>query len=355
MPRVNKDAKKIEEFILKNIHKHSGNIVAVTSDKFCVSRTTIHRFLNKLINRGEIIKTGTTNRIIYSLKDEKNRTMEFGLDNGIGEDEIWSKYLKSDFFNLKSNIYEIFQYGFTEIFNNALDHSEGRRSIVGITWDKDSVSIKITDDGIGAFKKIKDEINLEDEREGLFQLSKGKLTTDPKKHTGEGIFFTSRAFDEFKLEANNLVYTVVNIEGKRDWFMQKNDAYSKNKTNGTSVYMKISSNSNRILKSIFEEHYTDQENYKFDKTQIVIKLSKFEEEIFISRSQAKRVVFGLEKFQEVILDFTDVKSVGQGFVDEVFRVFKSNHQNIEIKYINANEDVEFMIKRGSGKVLDHQD
>lgn len=84
------------------------------------------------------------------------------------------------------------------------------------------------------------------------------------------------------------------------------------------------------------------------KNKNIIKLKNIEdEEMFISRSQAKRVVFGLEKFQELILDFTGVKSVGQGFVDEVFRVFHSKHPDMEIKYINANEDVEFMIKRGS--------
>jgi DNA-binding PadR family transcriptional regulator len=352
MPRVNKDAKKIEEFILKNIHKHSSDIVAVASNKFSVSRTTIHRFLNKLVSKGIIIKTGTTNRIIYSLKDEKNRTMEFKLSEGMGEDAVWSKYLKLDFINLKSNIYEIFQYGFTEIFNNVLDHSEGSNAKVITNWDKDIVEIKIIDNGIGAFKKIKDEINLEDERESIFQLSKGKLTTDPKRHSGEGVFFTSRAFDEFNLEANGFIYTVINTEDKRDWFMRRSEKEPDNKKNknkklGTSVSMKISIKNVKKLKDIFEEHYTNPENYKFDKTQIVVKLSKFEEEMFISRSQAKRVVFGLEKFREIILDFSEIKSVGQGFVDEVFRVFKSKYPEIEIKYINANEDLEFMIKRGT--------
>jgi hypothetical protein len=38
--------------------------------------------------------------------------------------------------------------------------------------------------------------------------------------------------------------------------------------------------------------------------------------------------------------------VGQGFVDEVFRIFQKKHPNIKIEFTNANEDVRFMIERG---------
>ena len=41
----------------------------------------------------------------------------------------------------------------------------------------------------------------------------------------------------------------------------------------------------------------------------------------------------------------NIRLVGQGFVDEVFRVYVNQHSNIKFKYINANSDVEFMINR----------
>jgi len=56
----------------------------------------------------------------------------------------------------------------------------------------------------------------------------------------------------------------------------------------------------------------------------------------ISRSQAKRLLMGLEKFKQVVLDFKGVSSVGQAFVDEVFRVFQNEHPDIAIQYFNAN-------------------
>ena len=67
--------------------------------------------------------------------------------------------------------------------------------------------------------------------------------------------------------------------------------------------------------------------------------------IYISRSQARRILAGLEKFKSVILDFDRVSTVGQAFVDEIFRVFQSRHQDITIAPVNMNDAVRFMIGR----------
>lgn len=67
--------------------------------------------------------------------------------------------------------------------------------------------------------------------------------------------------------------------------------------------------------------------------------------IYISRSQARRLLVGLEKFKSIILDFDKVPAVGQAFTDEVFRVFQNKHPKIKIKSTKTNSAVEFMIKR----------
>jgi len=58
---------------------------------------------------------------------------------------------------------------------------------------------------------------------------------------------------------------------------------------------------------------------------------------------------GLEKFRHVVLDFRNVRTVGQAFVDEIFRVFGQAHPEIKFEYSNANENVAFMILRGISK------
>ena len=47
-----------------------------------------------------------------------------------------------------------------------------------------------------------------------------------------------------------------------------------------------------------------------------------------------------------IIDFKNIRNVGQGFVDEVFGVFGLEHTDINFHIANANDDVLFMIKRG---------
>lgn len=78
---------------------------------------------------------------------------------------------------------------------------------------------------------------------------------------------------------------------------------------------------------------------------IIIKLVELQGARLISRSQAKRIVRNLEKFKHVLLDFKGVEFVGQGFADQIFRVFHNEYPDIEINYTNANDDIKFMIER----------
>jgi len=257
---------------------------------------------------------------------------------GLAEDQVWSRYVKPLLLKCSQNIQNISAHGFTEIFNNVIDHSQGTSVYSKIKLENDNLSISIIDNGVGIFKKIQRALRLESTRESILHLSKGKFTTDPSSHTGEGIFFTSRMFDRFSILSSDLYYSFQNEE----WFLstEKNENFGK----GTYITMVISLQSSKTSKEIFDQ-YTNQK-IGFWKTRVAVALSTDPNDPHVSRSQAKRLLIGLEKFKSIILDFKNVESVEQAFVDEVFRVFQNEHSGIDIKYINANEDVEFMIKRG---------
>ncbi len=85
-----------------------------------------------------------------------------------------------------------------------------------------------------------------------------------------------------------------------------------------------------------------------DRSEVLVHLADLEESDFVSRSQAKRILLGLDKFSLITFDFKKLDSIGQGFVDEIFRIFKNNNPHITLQYINANDAVRFMIER-SGK------
>lgn len=340
---VKNQAEEIRAYLLVKIPVHPKNIVAKAAEAFACSRTTVHRHLNRLLRDGQIIKSGTTRQIQYFLKTEKNKEIKVSLKNGLAEHEVWQESFLEDFKTLPKNVLEICEYGFMEMLNNAIDHSEGTEVNIKTEWASESIKMGILDDGIGIFRKIKNTLNLEDERESILHLSKGKFTTDPENHTGEGIFFTSRAFDDFQILSRGIFYTRHNAD--EDWFMETALA---SKLPGTALTMTVSLNSKLKMQEIFAE-YSDKDVdgiHNFDRTHIIVKLSKLGDERYVSRSQARRIVLGLEKFKNVVLDFKGISTVGQGFVDEMFRVFQSKYPKIKIEYTNANDDVKFMIKRG---------
>ncbi|OGT22169.1 MAG: hypothetical protein A3C55_04280 [Gammaproteobacteria bacterium RIFCSPHIGHO2_02_FULL_42_13] len=330
---------EIRSFLLKEIPRHSQDVVTFAAMKFNVARMTIYRHLQKLVKQNQVVQTGEKRGVEYFLNTALERVLRFKIASGLEEADVWSQYFKTPFQKLPKNILDICEYGFTEMFNNAKEHSEGTDIIVEKSWSKHHMMINLLDNGVGVFQKLQRAFHFQDMREGMLALSKGKLTTDPNNHTGEGIFFTSRIFDVFQLSANGLCYLRDNVEND---FSISEDKISC----GTRVYMKIARDSRRDLVEIFKNFQGGEENLSFTKTEVLVKLSQFGEDRFVSRSQAKRIVRGLEKFEHVKFDFRDVEMVGQGFVDEVFRVFQNKYPKIKIEYVNAVGNVEFMVKRG---------
>lgn len=331
-------SKKISEFILKNIEHYSSEIVSIVAEKFNISRQRALVYIKKEIDNERIIKIGETSSTRYFLIGGNH--IEFGLkiEPSLDEDRVWSKYIKPMTLKYPENIQQNCLYGFTEILNNAINHSGGQIVFIDAIIEKDNLIITIMDNGVGIFKKIQEALKLESIREAILHLSKGKFTTDPANHTGEGIFFTSRIFDGFAILSSDLCYTFSNEE----WFLssEKEEKFGK----GTLIKMTLSLKSKKTCKEVMDQ-YTDQE-IGFSKTIVAVALSSDPQDPHVSRSQAKRLLMGLDKFKTIILDFKGVKSVGQAFVDEVFRVFKNRYPDKIIKYINVNDDVESMIKRG---------
>lgn len=328
----------IQKFIFDNVENHPGDIATVLAKKFEFSRQRAHRYLIREVENGNIIKTGRTRWTRYFLTGGKHIKFIEKIKPGLAEDRIWSKYVKPMILSCSENIYRICAYGFTEIFNNAIDHSKGTTIFTDIEISNNTLNIIIKDNGIGIFKKIQKALHSDSIKESILHLSKGKFTTDPKNHTGEGIFFTSRMFDSFSILSSDTFYTFQN----EDWFLspEKNEDFKQ----GTLIKMVISLDSKKTPKEVFDQ-YADQE-IGFGKTIVAVALSGDPNDPHVSRSQAKRLLIGLEKFNTIILDFKGVVSVGQAFVDEVFRVFKNEYPNITIHHVGANDEVDSMIKRG---------
>src|SRR4030042_1142150 len=194
-----KNNTKVRDFILNQIETHSSDIAAHVAIEFGFSRQRAHRYIAREVKNGNIIKVGQTKGTQYFLAGGRHIEFVEKIKPGLEEDKIWSKYIKPMILRFPDNIQRICAYGFTEIFNNAIDHSAGTTIFTDVEIKDNILTIQIMDNGIGIFKKIQTALKLDSLKESILHLSKGKFTTDPTNHTGEGIFFTSRMFDRFSI------------------------------------------------------------------------------------------------------------------------------------------------------------
>jgi len=330
----------IRRFILRNVQANPRTISRLAGERFGVGRQAVGRHLRRLVEEGALRQSGRTNSRVYRLAVVRNWTGTYATAGSSDEDLVWRNDVAAALGDLPDNIRNIWHHGFTEMFNNAVEHSAGSTIVVAVTATAVTAEMQVHDDGVGIFRKIQRERGLLDERHALFELSKGKLTTDPQRHTGEGIFFTSRMFDVFEILSGGVFFSHETAQEK-DWLLERPES-----AHGTAVFMRLDNDATRTTREVFDRFTADDDDVPvFSKTVVPVRLAQYGDDRLISRSQAKRVLARVDRFSTVLLDFRDVPTIGQAFADEVFRVFRRAHPDLKIVPINENAEVKRMIAR----------
>jgi anti-sigma regulatory factor (Ser/Thr protein kinase) len=299
-----------------------------------ISRQAAHRHLAALVTSGYLRAEGRGRALRY--RSAGSLPFSRRYPRTIAEDRVWSELATElpALRRLAPDARSVFQYAFTEMLNNAIDHSGSKEIEVRFEAIPRGLAFEIVDEGRGAFANLRRTLRLPSELDALGQLSKGKLTTLPAGHTGEGIFFTSKVADMFTLESGTLRWEVDNFRGD----VGVGEVPDRR---GTRVRFEAATKVRRKLAEVFAA-FTD--NLEFAKTRVVIKLFALGVR-FVSRSEARRVAIGLDRFREVILDYRGVDEVGQGFVDELYRVWRTAHPGVTLTSVGANRAVTFMLHR----------
>lgn len=309
-----------------------------------ISRQAAASQLRRWVAAGLLQEDGNHRPKQYTLCRLAHHAKTFEL-NGFDEHVVWTDAIRPLIARYAdAAAMRIWDYGATEMLNNAKDHSEGTSVTVSVVVTGGFATMLISDDGEGIFRRLTRLCALPDERLAILELAKGKLTTDPDHHSGEGIFFTSRAFDRFQIHSGDLIFDHTD----RHEDMLTDGANSKQ---GTVVALRLCHFTERSLRTIFDEYTEiddDEGLSRFNKTVIPVRLARFGSESVVSRSQAQRLLARIERFHTVIFDFADIDTIGQGFADEIFRVFNQQRPEVRLKITNANDDVQYMINRVGG-------
>jgi anti-sigma regulatory factor (Ser/Thr protein kinase) len=345
MARPNIEPIELRRWLIHNIEE--PHLTSIAARQFAISRQTVNRVLIEMGKEGIISASGVTKARVYKLKRMAWVGKSFKVSPELKEDVVWRQDLASSIGELPSNVRDICQYGFTEMFNNVLAHSDANEVVISLERTALSIDIWVTDNGVGIFEKIQRKLKLEDQHHAILELCKGKLTTDPLHHSGEGVFFTSRMFDRFQILSHRLAFLSIPEDSSphgRDWLIDV-DTKEQEETIGTAILLRIAPDSPRVMQQVFDRYAAPNNNYGFTKTCIPVHLAKYGSEQLMSRSQARRLLAHFDRFVEVMLDFHEVEMIGQAFADEIFRVFQNERPNVHIDVVRAKPQVAGMIAR----------
>ncbi|RVT51605.1 STAS-like domain-containing protein [Rubrivivax albus] len=284
-----------------------------------ISRRRTRRLLGQLVDAHWLVEEGSKRRPHYRPGPMRQVVRRYALA-GLAEDCPWAQDF-APFFDLRPNVARLAQHAFTELLNNAIDHSGGSGVTVSMRQTGLHLQMLVSDDGCGLFQRIEQAWQIDDPRLAMLELGKGKLTTQPARHLGQGLFYVARAADVFDLHANR--HGFQRRPGHSGWADVR-----PIERQGTSIYLAIALDTPRTLDQVLRSHADD--GYGFDHTEVSLRLLTGPSTWLESRAQARRVTARLSAFRRAHLDFSGIDEIGPAFADELFRVYASAHPQVQL-------------------------
>lgn len=317
-------------------HEHALDLPAYVEERTGASHRATLAALRRLVDAQWLTRSGSARRPVYGPGLLRQVVRSYTLHK-LQEDVVWQRDF-APHFALPRHVGRMIQHGFTELVNNAIDHSGGTSVTVSLRQTPSHAQLLVSDDGCGVFDKICDTYELADAQHAMLELSKGRLTTQPQAHTGRGLFFSSQLADVFDIHANGRAYQ------RRAW---EGNSWAQGRglpRQGSSIYMAIALESSRTLEQVLGQWSVDGSGIAFDQTRIMLNLVAGPGQLLDSRAQARRVAARLPQFKRAEVDFSGVPEVGHAFADELFRVFARAHQEVELVPTNMSPRVAALIQ-----------
>jgi anti-sigma regulatory factor (Ser/Thr protein kinase) len=328
------DLAPLTQWITAAALRHGAQLPAHVMQRLGISRRRATLLLQRLAAAQWLVAHGPARRRIWQPGPLRQVVQRYALA-GLHEDLPW-RHDFAPFFELPTEVRAMAQYAFTELLNNAIDHSGGASVTVTLRQTPLHLQLLVSDDGCGVFDRIAQSFDIADPQLAMFELSKGKLTSQPARHAGHGLFYSARLADVFDLHANGQAFQFRST-GRADWRETRPGPHL-----GTSVYLAMALDTPRTLDSVLREHSHDGRGHAFERTQVALRLLAGDAQL-PSRADARRVAARLQGFAHVELDFTGIAAVGHGFADELLRVQRAAHAGCDWQPVGMNAQVSSML------------
>ena len=214
---------------------------------------------------------------------------------------------------------------------NCWRHSEGRQASCQVSRVDDSIVITVQDDGLGIFERVMQEYRCLSKVEAIGELLKGArvFTSSPSAGLARLVW----SVDFATIEANQLRLSLMGRS--RDWAISEGRSVRP----GTSIALEIREDLldglERSIQSIVPPL-----------GRVFLPVAAFQQKAsgrILDRRDAKRLLRGVARHPELIVDFRFVETVAHSFVEYLFVDFRAMHPQSSLVPINLNSSIRSMI------------
>src|SRR5262249_32012198 len=146
----------IKQMLLEEIAAGDSSPVAKVARQASVSRQAVDKQLRSLIGQGIVLIEGEGKGSRYFLAVLNEKLSRFRLADGLEEHVVFRDVVLPAVSDRAAGELAVLAYGFNEMLNNAIEHSQAKEVVVRVVRNAGSITMQIIDDGVGIFKKIAD-------------------------------------------------------------------------------------------------------------------------------------------------------------------------------------------------------
>ena len=329
------DLSAVTRWITVAADQHPSELCAAIEQRLGVSRRRARRVLDQLVALQWLHRGGTRRRPLFRPGTLRQVVQRYELPD-VQEDLAWSRDF-APYLELPEAVARLARHALTELVNNAAEHSGGTQVTVSVRQTPTNVQLLVSDDGCGLFERIGSHHRIATPALAMLELGKGKLTSQPARHTGRGLYFTARVADVLDLHANETAFQ------HRAWQPHQWQPVRPAARRGTSVFAAFALDSQRSIDAALREHSLEDSGYAFERTRVALQLLGAAEQVLESRAQARRVSARLAEFRRAEIDFEGIAEVGHSFADELFRVFAAEQPALELVPLGMSPRVAEML------------
>ena len=122
------NTEQIRQYILKQIDTREKDYARKTVENFQISKSSVYSYTKKMCDE-HILQRAEGKMPPYRLETQEH-TFHYENNGTLGEDRIFSKDIEPLLHDCPKNVLSAWRYAFTEMMNNAIEHSHASKILV---------------------------------------------------------------------------------------------------------------------------------------------------------------------------------------------------------------------------------